>query len=371
MSLCETLAKPLVVEPVEYHTHTVVFLHLFKQGATEDESRSKILSGKMTKDHRTLLQQFPTVRWVFPYPKHQSDLHWSNLSIEEKKNLGLTMPGVPYITQIILQEAERAGGLDKIILGGQGITAEAAHDAMSSFPEPDKRTPSSSSELAESEMEEEEQNMTVTTTHHIRKHFHPSWTQVTQLQMAGFVGMHEPDGPHAHVTRDVRDFGIRSKMTGLFGVNHYIVVNTPHQFIKGGYTPRTATWDGPRIDKFAQFLEDLGVQRTKMDTRKGSKETLTPTDRSTMENKKRNLRGGLQDGMDEKQRYAQEILKQKAEDDKQREQILRRIEAQHVERKIRQNRERQARFYRDNPREGQPAQTSQMVLRPARTLNST
>lgn len=62
-------------------------------------------------------------------------MHWSNLSAEEKRELGLTVPGVPYVTQVILQEAGRVGGLDKIILGGQGRTAEAAHDAMSSFPE--------------------------------------------------------------------------------------------------------------------------------------------------------------------------------------------------------------------------------------------
>lgn len=327
MSLREKLIKPLVLKPAGQHTHTVIFLHLIEAGTDDDVLRAKVLAAKQTKDHRTLEEQFPTVRWVFPHAKNGSVLHWSNLSADEKRDLDLNMPGVPYITQIILQEAEHAGGLDKIILGGQGKTAEAAHDAMSSFPECPVSTATEQAELVAT---------------HIQKHFHPTWSEVSHLKMAGFVGMHVTmTGPQAQVTRDVRDFGIQSKMTAPLNINNSIIRNTQHKFIHGGYKTQTMTWDGRRIDDFAAFLEELGVNRLKIKSEEQpSSETLIPKDRSATIKC-----AGVKEELNEKQKYALEIMKQKAEDEKQRGIILRRIEADKVERKIRKAREREARFY--------------------------
>lgn len=255
MALREKLTKPLVLGPAGgQHTHTVDFLHLFEAISDDDAFRSRVLAAKQTKDHRTLAAQFPTVRWVFPYPEKGSVLHWSNLSAQEKRELGLALPGVPYVIQIILQEADRVGGLDKIILGGQGKTAEAAHDAVSSFPE----SPVSSATP--------EKNSVVLIAEHIQKHFHPAWTGFADLKMAGFVGMHVPTtGQGAQVTRDVRNFGIQSKITWkeCVGINNTIIRNTAHKFIHGGYKTHAMTRDRRRIDDFAAFLEDqVGVVRT-------------------------------------------------------------------------------------------------------------
>lgn len=341
MSLRERLTKPLVLGPAGLqHTHTVIFLHLFEPDVDDETLRTKVLAAKQTKDHRTLEEQFPTVRWVFPHPKNGSVLHWSKLSTREKHGLNLTMPGVPYVTQIILQEAQRTGGLDRIVLGGQGKTAEAAHDAMSSFPQRPASTTAS----------EQSEDMTAA---HLQKHFHPNWTKVTQLRMAGFVGMHVPmTGPQVRVTRDVRDYGIQAKLTGPPSINNAIVKNTPHRFMHGGYKTQTTTWDGHRIDDFAAFLEDIGVVRIKINTEgETSNETLIPIQRSVPVK-----RNDTKDELSERQKYALEIMKQKGEDEKRKEIILRRIEADRVERKIRKARESEARFYRDQARRGQSSQ---------------
>lgn len=349
MSLREKLTKPLVLEPTAQHTHTVIFLHLFEPNTDDDTLRAKVLAAKKTKDHRTLGEQFPTIRWVFPHPKNGSVLHWSNLSADEKRELELTMPGVPYITQIILQEADRAGGLDKIILGGQGKTAEAAHDAMSSFPEGPAATTTTATPTEPAEL----------VTAHIQKYFHPTWTEVAQLKMAGFVGMHVPmNGPGAQITRDVRNFGLQSKIqqTGSAGINNAIVKNTPHKFIHGGYKTQTMTWDGRRIDDFATFLEGIGVTRilkvTTEEKQQPGNELLTPKDRSVAFVK----RDDGKEELNEKQKYALEIVKQKAESERQKETILRRIEADKVERKIKQAREREARFYRTQAKQERGSQ---------------
>lgn len=339
MALREKLTPPLVVGPAEQHTHTVIFLHHFSAETTDEEFRSKVLSAKMTKNHKTLAEQFPTVRWVFPYPKaHGGVRAWANLSQEDKHSLCLTRPGIPYITQIILQEAERVvvvgGGLDRIILGGQGETAEAAHEAMGCFPQPPPSTALGC---------EDPQTMAkfIQQTFH-----HPTWTGISQMKLAGFVGMHAQDG---HLTRDVRDYGIMSKSVGGGGpimrtVNNTIITNTPHKFINGGYKLQTTTWDGRRIDEFAEFLASLGVPRINHEDanrQQGSnKESLAPRDRGPK------AKFDLRDTLSEKQKYALEIVQQKAAAEKEKERILIRIEADKVERKLRQERERQVRLYR-------------------------
>lgn len=200
------------------------------------------------------------------------------------------------------------------------------------------------------------------TTEHIQKHFHQGWTDFADLKMAGFVGMHVPmTDQGAQVTRDVRNFGIQSK-TGASepaGVNNSIVRNTPHKFIHGGYKSQTTTWDRRRIDDFAAFLQDtVGVARAPnpravVKTEGGNKTLgrLTPKHRAPAAPRDR-----AKEELDEKQKYAREIMEQKAEDEKQRDIILRRIEADKVERKIRQARDTEARLYRAQAAQAKRAQ---------------
>ena len=59
MSLQPNLTRPLVILPIDQHTHTVIFLHRFSADTTEDELRSKVLSAKMTRNHKTLAEPVP------------------------------------------------------------------------------------------------------------------------------------------------------------------------------------------------------------------------------------------------------------------------------------------------------------------------
>ncbi|KAI8192756.1 hypothetical protein KHU50_013082 [Colletotrichum sp. SAR 10_65] len=305
MSLRQQLTRPLVNDvPDGYqHTHTVVFLHRFKEETTDEELKTKVLSEKLTKNHKTLREQFPNVRFVFPYGK-ASPRPWNNLSPEDRAAVGMTKSAMPYITQIVLQEAEHVGGLDRVILGGQGETAEAAHEAMSSFPE-------CKSDSAD--------DVAV----FIQDKLHSTCTDLSQLRLAGFVGMHTPDG---EMTRDVRNKAVMSKAApGKNKINSSLVTNTPHKFINGGYKTQTMTWDGKRIDTFAEFLESIQVYRVP-DRKKMSKETLVPKDRKPVE------RWDPRENLSDAQKYALEIAEQKKENEKLREKILVRIEANKVER---------------------------------------
>lgn len=323
MSLRDHLIKPLSVGPVEPHTHTVIFLHRFPADTSNDELQDNVLSAKMTKNHKTLGDQFPSVLWVFPYAKDHAR-PWSNLSAED--NTALELSGsLPYITQMIIKEAEIVGGLDKIVLGGQGEAAEAAHEAMCSFPE-----------MPAANMEQPDAIAAF-----LQQNFHTPWTHISQLKLSGFVGMHAANG---HPTRDVRNYGIMSKMgEGPVKVNNAIVVNTPHRFIMGGYKARTATWDGRRIDEFADFLATLGITRTNYELQSQPSEMDLPFRVRSSPAKKVDH---SEDELNARQKYMQEITEQKEAERKDRERILRRIEENKVERKIKQAREREARQHR-------------------------
>ncbi|KAI3394526.1 hypothetical protein diail_2575 [Diaporthe ilicicola] len=330
MALRQELIRPLVVDPAESHSHTIVFLHRFPQSTTDQELRNKILSQKLTRNHKTLQEQFPTVRWVFPYCKAHAR-PWNNLSPQDRNAVGMTLGSLPYVTQIILQEAERAGGLNRIILGGQGETAEAAHEAMSSFPEV---------RLAAYDNEDE---MAV----FVRKNFHQTSADLEQLRLSGFVGMHAQDG---QLTRDVKNYGMMAKgVPTKQRINTTIIKNTPHKFIHGGYKVQTTTWDGKRIDDFAQFLVSIGVDRlADSSQQQASNETLTPKERpdpATAKGKKIDAKDELND----MQKHALELVKQKKANDALKDTILRRIEADKVTRKLREERERQNRLNGGSP----------------------
>lgn len=325
MALRQKLIRPLVVDPAEGHSHSVVFLHRFPESTTDQELHNKVLSQKLTKNHKTLREQFPTVRWVFPFCKAHAR-PWNNLSAEDRVAVGMTVGSLPYVTQVVLQEAERAGGLDRIILGGQGETAEAAHEAMSSFPEAKTSAYDKEEELAAFMWEK----FTLTS------------ANLDDLKLAGFVGMHAQDG---QLTRDVKNFGMMTKgIPTKQKINATIIKNTPHKFIHGGYKLQTATWDGKRIDDFATFLFSIGVDRL-ADSNLGprSNETLTPRERPDPASTK-GKRNDTKDELNDMQKYAIELAKDKRAKDDQKQKALRRIEADKVERKIRQERERQKRL---------------------------
>ncbi|KAL0938196.1 uncharacterized protein CTRU02_207927 [Colletotrichum truncatum] len=321
MALRQQLPPPIVVNARHghEHTHTVVFLHRFPESTTDEELRRKVLSEKLTKNHKTLRRQFPSVRWVFPFGKAHAR-PWNNLSPDDRKAVGMTMGAVPYITQIILREAKRAGGLDRIILGGQGETAEAAHEAMSSFPEGGTDLHSDPKEMSA----------------FIKRNYHLTWTQSSQLRLGGFVGMHLEDG---QPTRDVKTLALISKEAiRPQKISNNIITNTPHKFIHGGYKIQTTTWDGARIDQFAEFLAGIGVFRIP-DKEQKIQETLVPKDRAKV--KKFDPREGLNDV----QKYALEVAEQKKLDALRKEKVLVRIEADKVERNILQERKKQRRLH--------------------------
>ncbi|KAK0371778.1 hypothetical protein CLIM01_10857 [Colletotrichum limetticola] len=317
MSLRQNLTKPMVVDATEGHDHihTVVFLHRFSETTSEEDLSRKVLSEKLTMNHKTLREQFPSVRWVFPYAKAHAR-PWNNLTPEDRTAVGMNIGSLPYIAQIILQEANKAGGLDRIILGGMGQTAEAAHDAMTSFPECKMDAYDNADDMSS----------------FLRKTFHADCTSLEHLKLAGFVGMHAQD---AKITSDVRSMAVLSKevSTTKKKINATLVAQTPHKFINGGYKIQNKTWDGSRIDDFASFLEAIGVERG-LDIKKTSTEMLIPKNREPT--KKWDPRDSLSDA----QRYAQEILEQKKENEEIRRKLLIRIEANKVERKIKDAREK-------------------------------
>jgi len=330
MALRQKLSKPFTVEPTADHTHTVVFLHRFPESTSDADLPDKVLCSKRTKNHKTLREQFPSIRWVFPFAKTGGVHPYKNLTAEDKAAVGLSAAQArsPYITQILLQEAERAGGLDHVILGGQGDTAIAAHEAMASFPE------------ITAAMRSEPDGVT----NFLRDTFHaPEWTDAAaHPRLAGFVGMHADS---REVTRDIASYGIASKAPNdPPRVNTSIMVNTPHSFIHGGYKVQTTTWDGRRIDDFAKFLaEELAVHREldPEETQPGGKETLAPKDRTQQKPVEK------KDDLNEAQKFALLVAKEKKANEALAEKVKRRIEADKVERKFRQDRERQAREARE------------------------
>ncbi|KAK8115944.1 alpha/beta-hydrolase [Apiospora sp. TS-2023a] len=348
MALRQNLTAPFVINPLVDHTHTVIFLH--RLPATDDDKalRAKVLSSKQTKDGKTLRLQFPTVRWVFPHAKlhNNSDKYWSNLTPEDCTAAGLGLgPGYPYISQLILQEAQRAGGLDKVVLGGQGETTLAAHDALDRLRQTMEgyATPSAMHTFIEAEM----------------------MAHVPGLQpwkLAGYVGMH-PD--NEQTTRDQRDFWLVSKFSRGEGVdeqqpvvartvknniNNSIIRNTPHEFIRGGYKEVSATWDGRRIDEFAEFLANIGIAR-------GDPGTISHTIPTPPPFRPKPVSGPIQappsmklnhsnkEEMSAQQKHAEEVKQQKRRDEEAKKRILRQIEDDKEERRLRQERERVNRFH--------------------------
>ncbi|KAK6854233.1 hypothetical protein PG995_009326 [Apiospora arundinis] len=368
MALRQNLTAPLIVEPLSGHTHTVLFLHRFPADTDDKALSTKVLSRKRTQDGKTLRLQFPTVRWVFPHAKLHprpengtlaaarnninKTTHWENLTTEDCFNVGLELgavtPSTPYITQLILQEAKRAGGLDRVILGGQGETALAAHDALGRI------WKTMSSYAPESELHS-----------FVQQPMSGDPSVIRPWRLAGFVGMHLDN---QQTTRDERDFWLVSKFSGGGGsgpqqnapdnnnnTSDSVVRNTPHEFIRGGYKQVSSIWDGQRIDDFAEFLARVGPARGETDT-SGSVPVPTPAASTTSSSQRwaaGPIEGPTRSKTDDKnkedlsaqQKHAEEIKRQKQRDQEHRQRVLRQIEDQKVERQLRLENERLNRFH--------------------------
>ncbi|KAI0880436.1 alpha/beta-hydrolase [Annulohypoxylon maeteangense] len=130
-----------VVAPLEphKHTHTVVFLH--GRGDTSQNMADALLRWTRDSRGRTLIDEFPSVRWVFPQAEPSIvettgeewpqwfDI-WNILDMtdrEELQALGLK-ESVESVRRIVRREARAVGGYDRVVLAGisQG-GATAAH----------------------------------------------------------------------------------------------------------------------------------------------------------------------------------------------------------------------------------------------------
>ncbi|RKU40962.1 hypothetical protein DL546_003097 [Coniochaeta pulveracea] len=133
-----------IVGPAEghRHSHTVILLHGRDSEAEEFASEffESEVTGTGTQDDRTLLAQFPTIRWVFPQAKRLLSKRfdtemsqWFDMwSVEEPQDRPeIQIPGlwsgVATVTRI-LEDEEQLVSRDHIFLGGisQGFATALA-----------------------------------------------------------------------------------------------------------------------------------------------------------------------------------------------------------------------------------------------------
>ncbi|KAI3316883.1 hypothetical protein HD806DRAFT_401603 [Xylariaceae sp. AK1471] len=255
MALLETLTKPWVIEPMTKHTHTVIFLHKFPSDIDKNTLRDRLLCEKSARDELTLRSKFPSIRWVFPHAKQHPVLanglpdkdHWGRIKAEERAALSLVWGDyIPYITQVIMNEAQQlAGGTEKIILGGRGTGSVAACRALQSFPELPTLTLEHSPDLQ---------------ARFVKDFFgNESWTEIRQVKLAGFVGMHGNGGMKPR--SDETDFQLLSnlsqKKTTVAGS---LLQNTPHTIVRTGYNHVTMKWGPDRLHVLVEFVAELGVR---------------------------------------------------------------------------------------------------------------
>ncbi|KAI1857813.1 uncharacterized protein JN550_013011 [Neoarthrinium moseri] len=231
---------------------------------------------------------------------------------------------MPYITKIVLREAKLAGNLNRVIVGGQGETAIAAHGAITSFPEmPDGLSAQS-----------------LDGQRFIDSALHSSSTELSQLRLGGFVGMH---GQGDEATRDQRTLWLMSKFANKQKINDTIVLNTPHEFIHGGFKNPNSPGDGTRIDDFAAFLSSIGVPRTEKSPtvhRKVERKIGPLSAADTLDSQSAEVAARLKHELTEQEKHQQRLKKQKQADSEARERVRQKIEDDKLDRKDREERQR-------------------------------
>ncbi|KAM7210663.1 hypothetical protein V8F06_013962 [Rhypophila decipiens] len=332
MSLRQNLVAPFVVEPREAHTHTVVFLHRLPETTKDADLPAKDLAKLKPPDPDGAVPNCSCGHR--PY---------NNLTAEDKAAVELAGSS-PYITQILLREAKLlreagvANGLERVILGGQGETAEAGHDAMASFPEVRTSILRMPEQVAAFMRE----------TLHCSEWSDPS----TDPRLAGYVGMHAED---AVVTRDLTAYrAAKMKIASSSssspaspndgGVNSSIIANTPHRFIHGGYKVTTPKWDGRRYDEFASFLaDDLGVYRVPFAAPPKTDEQLRKERKAAAEEQARKHQ------LTTREKSLEELAADKAEEKERLDKVRRSIEADNRERRERAARRELVKRVSPNP----------------------
>ncbi|OTA99955.1 hypothetical protein M426DRAFT_76064 [Hypoxylon sp. CI-4A] len=123
------------------HTHTVIFLH--GRGDTSQNAAGSLLKWTRGSAHRSLVDSFPSVRWVFPQAEEREAVtsgevwnQWFDivnildpLDGEDEQLLGLRA-SVESIRRIVRREARAVGGLEKIVLAGISQGGAAAVHAL-------------------------------------------------------------------------------------------------------------------------------------------------------------------------------------------------------------------------------------------------
>ncbi|KAI4861238.1 alpha/beta-hydrolase [Hypoxylon rubiginosum] len=123
----------LVVAPLDprHHTHTLIFLH--GRGDTSASMTDALLRWSRNSRRRSLVDVFPTVRWVFPQAEQRlvQSSHddttwpqwfdiWNVLDMSDGEDL--QAPGlrdsVASVRRIVRNEARKVGGLDRVLLSG-------------------------------------------------------------------------------------------------------------------------------------------------------------------------------------------------------------------------------------------------------------
>jgi len=127
-AMATSLSNIHIIESTAAHTHTIIFLH--GRGSNAREFASEFLESQAS-DSRFLAQIFPGLKWVFPCAQvryaetEQEDMHqWFDMASVCNPHTGdeLQLPGLResarFILDVMRDEAEKVGGMQRIFLGG-------------------------------------------------------------------------------------------------------------------------------------------------------------------------------------------------------------------------------------------------------------
>lgn len=135
--------EPLVVLPTAAHTHSIVLLH--GRGSNGERFGLELLASKAS-DNKTLVESFPSVKFIFPTAKKRRSTvlkripinQWfDNFSLEDpSQRKNLQYDGIretsEFVTRLIEQEAAVVG-VERVIVGGLSQGCAAALHVLLNF----------------------------------------------------------------------------------------------------------------------------------------------------------------------------------------------------------------------------------------------
>ncbi|KAI1845544.1 hypothetical protein JX266_008402 [Neoarthrinium moseri] len=118
-----------VLEPQSRHTHSIILLHGL--GSTGEEFAEELLTAKLSTE-KTLRDQLPACRWVFPsscelwstvfeeaMPAWFEAYSLTDITARQDLQMDGIRKSVAYLTSILDEEIEKLGGAaDRVVLGG-------------------------------------------------------------------------------------------------------------------------------------------------------------------------------------------------------------------------------------------------------------